>query len=79
MQETHIQSLGKEDPLEEKMTTHYSIVAQKILWLEELGGLLSIGLQRVGHDWRCTQTHTDTHTHTHTSKNVSVCKHVYVY
>ena len=77
MQETHIQSLGKEDPLEEEMTTHYSILSQKIPWTEEPGGLRSIDLQRVGHDWWGIYIYT--HTHTYTSKNVSVCEHVCVY
>ena len=42
--------LGQEDPLEEQMATHSSILAWRILWTEELGGLQSIGLQRVGRD-----------------------------
>ena len=50
MQETHTQSLGLEDPLEKEMATHSSILAWKIPWTEEPGGLQSIGLQRVGHD-----------------------------
>ena len=41
-------SLSREDPLEKEMTTHSSILAWKIPWTEEPGGLLSIGLQRVG-------------------------------
>ena len=50
MQEIWVQSLGQEDPLEEGMATHSSILAWRILWTEEPGGLLSIRLQRVGHD-----------------------------
>ena len=50
MQETRIQSLGGEDPLEEEMTTHSSILACRIPWTEEPGGLQSMGSQRVGHD-----------------------------
>ena len=50
MQETWVQSLGWEDPLEEEMTTHSSILAWNILWTEEPGGLQSMGSQRVGHD-----------------------------
>ena len=46
-----IWSLAWEDPLEEGMATHSSIVAWRIPWTEEPGGLQSIGLQRVGHDW----------------------------
>ena len=41
---------GSEDPLEKEMATHSSILAQKIPWTEEPGGLQSRGLQRVGHD-----------------------------
>ena len=46
-QETRVQSLGQEDPLEEGMTTHSSILAWRISWTEEPGGLQSIGLHRV--------------------------------
>ena len=49
-QETRVQSLGREDLLEEEMTTHSSILAWEMPWTEEPGGLQSIGLQRVGHD-----------------------------
>ena len=50
VQETRVQSLGGEDPLEEGMATHSSIVAWKIAWTEEPGGLQSKGLQGVSHD-----------------------------
>ena len=50
MQETWVQSLGQEDPLEEEMVTHSSILAWKIPWTEEPGRLLSTGSQRVRHD-----------------------------
>ena len=50
MQETWIQSLGCEDPLEEEMTTHSSVLTWEILWTEEPDGLQFMGLQRVGHD-----------------------------
>ena len=50
MQETWVQSLGQEDPLEEKMATHSSTHAWKIPWMEKPGGLQSMGSQRVGHD-----------------------------
>ena len=50
MQEMLFQSLGQEDPLEKEMATHSSILAWKILWTEETGGLQSMGFQRVGHD-----------------------------
>ena len=45
MQETCVQSLGWEDPLEKGMATHFSILAWRILWTEEPGGLQSIGSQ----------------------------------
>ena len=50
MQETQVQSLGWEDLLEKGMVTNYSILAWRIPWTEEPGGLQSTGLQRVGHD-----------------------------
>ena len=50
MQETQIQSLNWEDPLEEEMAMHSSILAWKIPWTEELGRLQSMGSQRVGHN-----------------------------
>ena len=50
MQETWVLSLGWEDPLEKEMATHSSILAWRIPWTEEPGGLQSTGLQRVGHD-----------------------------
>ena len=50
MQETQIQSLGQEDPLEKGMATHSSIPAWKIPWTEEPGGLQSMGSQRVRYD-----------------------------
>ena len=49
MQETQVQSLGQEDPLEEEMATHSSNLAWRIPRTEELGGLQSMGSQRVGH------------------------------
>ena len=50
MQETWIQSLGEEDPLEQKITTHSSILAWEIQWTEKPGRLKFKGSQRVGHD-----------------------------
>ena len=47
MQETSIPSLGREDPLENGMATHSSILAWRIPWIEEPGGLQSMGSQRV--------------------------------
>ena len=50
VQETWVRSLGWEDPLEKEMATHSSILAWKISWTEEPGGLKSVGSQRVRHD-----------------------------
>ena len=50
MQETQVQSLGREDPLEKEMATHSSTLAWKIPWMEEAGRLQSMGSHRVGHD-----------------------------
>ena len=50
MQENRVRSLGREDPLEKEMVTHSSILAWRIPWTEEPGGLQSTGSQRVGHD-----------------------------
>ena len=50
MQETRVQSLGGEDPLEKGMAIHSSILAWRIPWIEEPGGLQSMGSHRVGHD-----------------------------
>ena len=47
MQETQVQFLGREDPLEKDMATHSSILARRIPWMEEPGGLQSMGSQRV--------------------------------
>ena len=48
-QERQVRSLGQEDPLEKEMVTHSIILAWRIPWIEELGGLQSMGLQIVGH------------------------------
>ena len=50
MQETWIRSLGWEDPLEKEIATHSSTLAWKIPWIEEPGGLQSMGSQRVRHN-----------------------------
>jgi len=50
LQETRVQSLGREDPLEKDMEIHSSTLAWKIPTTEETGGLQSIGSQRVGYD-----------------------------
>ena len=51
MEETHVWSLGWEDILEKGMATHSSILAWRIPWTEDPGGLQSMGSQKVGHDW----------------------------
>ena len=70
MQETWVQSLGREDPLEKEMATLSSILARKIPRTEESGGLQPMVLRRVEHDQTCMRarvhTHIHTHTHTHT-------------
>ena len=50
-QEMWVGSLGLEDPLKEEMATNSIILVWKILWTEQSGGLQSMGLQRVQHDW----------------------------
>ena len=50
MQETQDASLGWEDPLEEEMATHSSILVWEITWTEDPGELESMGSQRIGHD-----------------------------
>ena len=55
MQETRVQSLHWEDPLEKEMATHSSILAWRIPWTEQPGGLQSMGSQRVGHDYATEQ------------------------
>ena len=75
-----VRSLGREDPLEEGMATHCSILAWIIPWTEELGGLQPMGSQRVGHDLATkppppyTLTYTHTHTHIHTYGHL----HIYI-
>ena len=54
MQETQVPSLGQEDSSEKGMATHSSIVAWRIPWTKEPGGLQPMGLQRVGHNQRLT-------------------------
>ena len=51
MQETQVQFLGWEEPLEKEMAMQFNILARRIPWIEEPGGLQSIASQRVGHDW----------------------------
>ena len=56
MQETQVQSLGREDAPKKDMVTHSSILAWEIPWTEEPGGLQSMWLQRVGQDWVTSTT-----------------------
>ena len=58
MRETQVQSLGWEALLEKEMAPHSSTLAWKISWTEEPGGLQSMGLQRVGHDWATSLSNT---------------------
>ena len=51
MQETRVWSKGREDPLEQDIATHSSILAWESPWIEELDGLQSVVSQKVGHDW----------------------------
>ena len=51
MQETKVQSLDGDDPLEKEMVIHFSILSWRIPWTEEPGGLQSIGSHRVRHNW----------------------------
>ena len=50
MQKTRVESLGQEDPLEKEMETHSGILAWRIPWTEEPGGLQSMGSRKVGQD-----------------------------
>ena len=56
MHETQVQSLGWGDPLEKEMVTHFSILACKISWTEEPGGLVSPGVTKIRHN--CATDHT---------------------
>ena len=68
-QERWVRTLGGEDPGKE-MATHFSVIAWRTPWIEEPGGLQSMGLQRVRHNWSNSawiHTHTHTHARTYTS------------
>ena len=54
--EMQVQFLGQKDPLEKEMAPQSSIFAWKIPWIEEVGRLLSMGLQRIGHNWATLYT-----------------------
>ena len=55
----YFQSLDREDPQEEEMATHSSMIVGKTSWTEEFGRLKPIGSQKVRHDWATKHTHTD--------------------
>ena len=76
-QETRIQSLGQEYPLEKQMATHSSILAGEFLWTEEPGGLQSMGLQRVGHNWAAKQQHRYIDRWTEAQNNSVTCRGSY--
>ena len=69
---SYIWSLGGKDPLEKEMAIHSSILAWRIPWTEEPGGLQSMGLQRVGHDWSNLAEHTPSLNTTYLQKNGAV-------
>ena len=60
-QEMWVWSLGQEDPPEEEMTAHSSLLVRLVPWTEEPGGLESVGSQRVGHNWASEHVHTHFH------------------
>jgi len=62
VQETQVQSLGGEDPLEKEMATHPSCLGNP--WIEESGRIQSVGSKRVGHSLATKHVHTQTHTQT---------------
>ena len=71
--ETWVRSLSQEDALEKEMPTHSSTLAWKISWMEESGGLQSMGPQRVGHDWATSRSffHSQAHIPSLDSPNIS--------
>ena len=75
IQETRVLSLGQEDPLEEEMATHSSILAWKIPWTKEPGRLQSMASQRVRHNW----AHTDTYIHLHFLPKNGVTLYIMLY
>ena len=71
-QETWVWSLGWEDPMQEEMATHSSVLVWKTAWIDEPGGLQSVGSRRVRQNWERTRARAHTHTHTHTHTH-SLC------
>ena len=76
MQETWLWSLSSEDPQEEDMATQSGILAWRILWAEEPGGLQSMEVQRVGHNW-CDWAHITLSTHA--PRTIPVPNHFFVF
>ena len=74
MQETRVRSLNQEESLEKGLATHSSVLAWKIAWTEEPGGLQSMGSQKLGHDWA-----TNTFTFAYTYMYMYVCIYIYIY
>ena len=70
MQETRVRSLGWQDPMEEEMATHSSILAWKIPWTEKPSKLQSMGSQRVGHDRACTHARSSNNTSEYITKTI---------
>ena len=71
-QETQVSSLGQEDPLEDSMATHSSILTWKIPWTEEPGGLQSMQSQRLRHDWGAE------HEDEHGTKTLKTLWHIHI-
>ena len=79
MRETWVWSLGWEDPLEKEMATHSTILAWRIPWTEEPGGLQSTGSQRVGHDWAPSLHFTHfSHPYMTTGKTIALTRWTFV-
>ena len=75
MEETWVQSPGWEDPLEKGMTIHSSILAWRIPWTENLGGLKSMGLQRGGKTERVTHIHIHVWKLIHSARQQKLTQH----
>ena len=71
MQETQVWSLSREDPQEEEMATHSSILAWRIPWAEEPGGLPVHGVAKSQTQLSDSNTHTHPPTHTHTHQQMN--------
>ena len=85
IQQMRVRSLVREDPLEEEMATHSTILAWEIPWTEKPGGLQSVGSRRGGHTEQHMGTHTHmcthtrTHMHMHTHAHMHMCTHVHTH